>query len=155
MGARFCFFETLLRQPLVYYSLLMDRAFTTGSYYWIYDLEDDGNSFTKDKKSFEYLKKMIQLRKYWLNRFGHGIFRDVKNITCNENTMAKYFNLEQGVLVPFATNDEAVIKVDGVTTDAELVYCDGAKVVSAEISCNENGFFKLKDVKLGLIYFKK
>lgn len=58
---------------------IMDRAFVTGMYYWIYDLKDD-NTFTRDPDSYEYLKAMISLRTLWLEKFGKGSYRDTVDL---------------------------------------------------------------------------
>ncbi len=62
---------------------LMDRAFVTGMYFWIYDLQDD-NTFTRDPQSLAYLKSLITLRNFWLKTFGQGIFRDNLGLKCPE-----------------------------------------------------------------------
>lgn len=78
---------------------IMDRAFRTGMYYWVYDLVDD-NSFTRDPKSLAYLKKMTALRKFWLDTFGLGTFRDEDYLEeVGEGLKASCFELEDGLLI--------------------------------------------------------
>lgn len=91
---------------------IMDRAFRTGMYYWIYDLVDD-NSFTKDPKQYAYLKDMIRLRKFWLERFGQGRFCDREHITA----------VSQGV-------DTACYELDG----ALLLVCSNSSGETGTLS---------------------
>lgn len=70
---------------------MMDRAFVTGMYFWIYDLQED-NSFTRDPLSLAYLKELIALRSFWLRTFGQGTFRDNLGVECLQPqcTLARY-----------------------------------------------------------------
>ena len=58
---------------------MIQKAFVLGSYYWIYDLVDD-NTFTRDPKQYAFLKQVIALRKFWLERWGMGTFLDTDHI---------------------------------------------------------------------------
>ena len=78
---------------------MIDRAFRTGMYYWVYDLVDD-NSFTRDPESFEYLRNMTSLRKFWLDTFGLGVFRDQEHLLVQgDGVNASCFALEAGMLI--------------------------------------------------------
>jgi hypothetical protein len=82
---------------------MMDRAFVIGSFYWVYDLEED-NSFSNDPESLTHLCKMTALRRFWLERFGHGTFRDTEGIiTAAEGITVKRYHLpDQSVLLAVA-----------------------------------------------------
>ena len=58
---------------------MINKAFILGSYFWIYDLEED-NTFKNDQEQYEYLKKVIDLKNVWLNLYGQGIFKDTVGI---------------------------------------------------------------------------
>lgn len=86
---------------------MMDRAFVIGSFYWVYDLEED-NSFSNDPENLAHLKKMTALRRFWLERFGHGTFRDTEGITAvTEGIKVKRYCLpDQSVLLAVANPQE-------------------------------------------------
>lgn len=72
---------------------MINKAFITGSYFWIYDLEED-NTFTSDPEQLEYLKSVLKLRKLWLESFGKGIFKDTVGLLFDENAIsAKKFEI--------------------------------------------------------------
>ncbi len=80
---------------------IINKAFVTGAYFWIYDLVDD-NSFHRDPKQLHYLKDVIALRNYWLQHFGHGVFRDTDGILEIPETLVKRFDVPHGVLLAVA-----------------------------------------------------
>ncbi|MDW7656373.1 MAG: DUF6259 domain-containing protein [Bacillota bacterium] len=86
---------------------MMDRAFVIGSFYWVYDLEED-NSFSNDPESLAYLCKMTALRRFWLERFGHGTFRDTEGIAAVTEgiTVKRYCLSDQTILLAVANPQE-------------------------------------------------
>ena len=80
---------------------IINKAFVTGAYFWIYDLVDD-NSFHRDPKQLRYLKDVIALRSYWLKTFGHGIFRDTDGVSEVPGVLVKRFELPGGILLAAA-----------------------------------------------------
>jgi len=100
---------------------VMYRAFVMGSYFWCYDLEGD-NTFSRDPKQEQRLMRTVELRKAWLKRYGHGIYRDnVGLVDVDEDTLIKRFELDNGVLVACA---------DGKGLNGEVKVCwdKGGKV---------------------------
>jgi len=88
----------------------LNRAFLTGCYFWIYDLEEE-NTFKADPEMKEYLKDVIKLRKLWLEKFGKGIYRDDNGIIdVTENIIAKIYLLN---------NNDLLIAVSNSNTDKE------------------------------------
>lgn len=85
---------------------LINKAFVTGSYFWIYDLVDD-NTFHRDPKQLRYLKDVITLRTYWLQTFGHGIFRDTDGLLEIPGALVKRFELPNGVLLAITQKQAA------------------------------------------------
>ena len=102
---------------------IMDRAFVTGMYYWIYDLRDD-NTFTRDPESYEYLKAMICLRKFWLEKFGQGTFADTEGIV----------EKPDGIRAAVYRQEKALLLVCANTTGQEqplaVTVPDGCSAVS-------------------------
>ena len=80
---------------------ILNRAFTAGFYYWIYDLVDD-NTFTRDPEQYAYLKDMITLRSFWLSAFGRGRFRDSDGVEADGSALVKRFDLPEGLLLACA-----------------------------------------------------
>ncbi|MEG1515795.1 MAG: DUF6259 domain-containing protein, partial [Clostridia bacterium] len=60
---------------------MMERAFLVGSFYWIYDLEED-NTFANDPIQSAFLAGMVSLRRVWLDQFGYGTFLDMQDVAC-------------------------------------------------------------------------
>lgn len=83
---------------------LMHNHFVNGIYYWIYDLVDD-NTFMRDPKGLKKLRSMIELRRFWLDKFGHGTFRDTKQLAeIPDNCMVRSFKLEDGWIIACANS---------------------------------------------------
>ncbi len=81
---------------------LMYRAFVTGSYLWVYDLEFD-NTWDRDPKQSERLRRQNALRSAWIMAYGHGRFTDVVGLgPCTPELMVKRFELAQGILLAYA-----------------------------------------------------
>ncbi len=75
---------------------MINKAFILGSYFWIYDLEED-NTFSKDPEQMGYLKQVIRLRKFWLESFGRGIFRDTVGLEFDPGILsAKRYEMNDG-----------------------------------------------------------
>lgn len=85
---------------------IINKAFVTGSYFWVYDLVDD-NTFHRDPKQLRYLKDIITLRTYWLETFGHGIFRDTDGLLEIPGALIKRFELPGGLLLAVAQKQAA------------------------------------------------
>ena len=81
---------------------IMDRAFCLGMYYWIYDLVDD-NTFTRDPEGYEYLRRMVALRRFWLETFGQGEYQDAKGLAVEgRDVRVCRYQVEGGVLLACA-----------------------------------------------------
>ncbi len=107
---------------------ILDRAFLTGCYFWIYDLEEE-NTFKEDSEMREYLKDTVELRKLWLEKFGAGIYRDDEGIIdTTENTHAKLFMLADNSILLAVLNTDTerqcrlVIDTKGKRPDACSIY---------------------------------
>lgn len=140
---------------------ILHRAFLTGSYFWIYDLEDD-NNFKSDNEMKSYLKNVIQLRKLWLEKFGKGIYRDNNGIVYSSyNINAKTYILDNKDILLAIHNDnidqDCKILID--TTERKLkessIYQLGGSmeklVVKDENDCTA---IEAKTESLALIHLK-
>lgn len=80
---------------------VMTRTFVEGSLAWIYDLEGD-NTFRLDPPQHERLKRVLELRKTWLYRYGCGKYRDEEDITSTGGTVKKFILKNGNVLLACA-----------------------------------------------------
>lgn len=115
---------------------MINKAFVTGSYFWIYDLIDD-NTFTRDPEQYRYLQNVIALRKYWLNKFGHGVFRDTEGVIDTQHIMTKRFDIADGILLACAREELSAEKVFVSTLckrpkTVQVVTANEGHVTSAE-----------------------
>ncbi len=78
---------------------LLHRAFVCGSYLWVYDLEYD-NTFRRDEAQLERLRKIVALRRAWLEAYGIGRFTDTVGIDdVSEGVIAKRYEIQGGILI--------------------------------------------------------
>lgn len=100
-------------------TFLLYRAFCVGSYFWIYDLEED-NTFRRDTEQLDRLKRVIALRNAWLSAYGHGRFTDTVNLrTIPEGLIVKRFELEDGALIACANERKTPASVVALWDDPE------------------------------------
>ncbi len=104
---------------------MLERAFVTGCYFWIYDLEED-NTFRKDPEMLEYLKNIIRLRRLWLDTFGHGIYRDDNGIISDsEDLTARLYLLGDNdwliALCRKSSKDMSEVLIDMCGRKAEMI----------------------------------
>lgn len=80
-------------------TMLLHRAFVCGSYLWVYDLEND-NTFRRDPEQMERLRRIIALRRAWLEAYGQGRFVDTRDIACvPEGIICKQYEIGGDVLI--------------------------------------------------------
>ncbi len=106
-------------------TFLLYRAFCVGSYFWVYDLEED-NTFRWDAEQLDRLKRVVAIRKAWLDQYGHGTFRDtvgLRDIPQREGLTVKRFDLGNGVLLACANEKKvsASVVVEGLTDTRAVV----------------------------------
>lgn len=139
---------------------LLYKSFVMGSYFWCYDLEGD-NTFRRDAEQQERLIKTTTLRKAWLKRYGHGIFRDqVDLIGADENKWIKSYNIDNGKLI--ACGDEhglsgtVSIKWDGGAVKASVLTELEPEPKPVEVKL-ENGVItaQLPETELALIVLEE
>ena len=65
---------------------IMGMLFCNGSYFWIYDLEED-NTFSRDPKGFRMLKRLLTLAKIRKERLPEGLYRDTDGVLYDSKTL--------------------------------------------------------------------
>ena len=106
----------------------LHHAFVIGAYLWCYDLEWD-NTWRRDPEQHLRLRKIVALRKAWLEYFGHGRFTDTVGIlSAPENAMVKRFAVDGGILLACACQQglsgEVVLPFSGQNEAIVLTYDD-------------------------------
>ncbi len=108
-------------------ALLYD-AFTMGSYFWCYDLEWD-NNWRQDPEQLRRLTALVALRNAWLERYGHGRFRDTVGVEPDVGTgedWIRRFDLPFGALIACASEQGLQGRID-VATEKEVEEDDEVK----------------------------
>lgn len=136
---------------------LINEAFLTGCYYWIYDLVDD-NTFTRDPKQYEYLKNAVTLRNFWLSHFGQGLFRDTDSIRMQGGASGKRFDFGEDRLIACAargTGAKCSVRMqDGGWETARSYFVDHGEVREEDVVCKRDGdtlVVALPDAPLSLL----
>lgn len=136
---------------------IMDRAFILGMYYWVYDLRDD-NTFTRAPESLRYLKDMVRLRKFWLDTFGQGDFRDTKDLVeLPDGVKAVSYGLENGLLLACAntTGQEARLAVSCREIRAATAYtAEGPDASERPEQTDGKATVRIPAAPLSLIYLE-
>jgi hypothetical protein len=127
---------------------LLYNSFVIGSYFWCYDLEED-NTFSRDPEQEERMKKTVALRQAWLDRWGHGIFRDREDlIGVEQDGLIKKYDIENGILVACADesglqgklfvkwNRSKSVKITLLTEENRIPVVKKAKVKDGIICLN-------------------
>lgn len=99
---------------------LMAMLFTNGSYFWVYDWEND-NTFTRDEEGFELLKKLIALKKTQLKIAGDYLFADIEGLEVDGNFRAGRFIKDKKCIVNVFRRDEEQA-VLGINFSAKKAY---------------------------------
>lgn len=80
-------------------TMLLHRAFVCGSYLWVYDLEYD-NTFRRDPDQLERLRRIVALRRAWLEAYGQGRFVDTRGIaSASAGTVCKRYEMDDLTLI--------------------------------------------------------
>lgn len=109
----------------------MAEHFTTGCYFWVYDLVDV-NTFTKDPDGYKTLQKLIALRNEWLKRFPDSIFVDDCGLKCCcDGLTIRRFKLNSGsILAGFRLKDGiGIAEVEGAKSAYALTFDGGEKLL--------------------------
>ena len=85
---------------------MMGILFCNGSYFWIYDLEED-NTFSRDPKGSQMLKRILLLSKLRKERLPEGLYRDADGVSCDTDTLrvSRFSDGERDVLCLYTKKD--------------------------------------------------
>jgi len=140
---------------------MINKAFVTGAYYWIYDLEED-NTFRLDYEQYTYLKDCITLRRIWLEQYGQGLFVDtVGLLDIPDGIMVKRFNYDNGILIACANKKNEVgksVKViltkDFVRTSVTVTVITVHSSYEEELNVERDGYVNvvIPNSSLSILY---
>lgn len=107
----------------------MAICFTNGSYFWVYDWEND-NTFKRDKEGYELLKKLIALKKVQLSLASDYLFADTDLIEVDGNFRAGRFVKDDKSIVNVFRRDEdnAVLGINFKAKKAYAYTIEGNKI---------------------------
>jgi hypothetical protein len=89
---------------------IMGMLFCNGSYFWIYDLEED-NTFSRDPKGFEMLKRLLALSRIRKERLPKGLYLDTDGIACDSKALrvTRFSDGEENILCLYTKEDREVV----------------------------------------------
>ena len=125
---------------------LMRTSFVDGMYFWIYDLEDD-NTFERDPEQLEKLKRVIRLRRFWLETFGKGIFRDtvgLADLPTDARCPVRRYEMDDGCLIAAANGTDSEQHVT-VLTDHPM------QATAYTADCTDGFILDSKETDQGII----
>ena len=137
----------------------LHHAFVIGAYLWCYDLEWD-NTWRRDPEQHLRLRKIVELRKSWLEHYGHGRFTDtVGIISAPENAFVKRFAIDGGVLLACARENglagEVVLPYNGEKAATVLTYDDPQpKTMDILRIEGDKLYVKLPDSEMAVVVLK-
>ena len=135
---------------------MINKAFVTDMYLWIYDLEED-NSFFGDERQLSYLKKVIELKKIWRNKYKGFVFADEKGIgEKSEELTAKVFYKDDMCLIAYACDGKTLceLKTDFYADIVEFNCIEGEDSVSEALD-TARCYIRIAYSKCGIILLKK
>ena len=102
---------------------IMGMLFCNGSYFWIYDLEED-NTFSRDPKGFEMLKRLLALARIRKERLPKGLYLDTDGIACDSKALrvSRFSDGEENILCLYTKEDREVI---ATLTLSDILAKDG------------------------------
>ena len=135
---------------------LINKAFVTDMYFWIYDLEED-NSFFGDPEQLSYLRKVLELKREWKQKYKGFTFRDEKGISeKSPELMAKTFYKDDLCLIAYACDGKTLceLKTDFSADIVEFHCVEGADSVSEAID-PDRSYIRIAYSRCGTILLKK
>lgn len=133
-------------------TFMINKAFTTDMYFWIYDLEED-NSFFNDPTQKDYLNSVLALKNKWKEKYKDFVFADEKGIVQkNKEFMVKSYYKDDKCLIVYAGEDVGTLNVKMDFQFEIIDYLnDSEAAIVTEIEGNS---FRVKGSRFGLIYLK-
>ena len=129
----------------------MAMMFTNGSYFWVYDWEND-NTFKRDPEGYELLKELIALKKVWLELAPDYTYVEQDGITIDGNFRAgRFIKGEKCVVNVFKRDDsEGQIAIDFKAKKCFAYTIDGQKI-RLKI---KKGLVRLPSTKAAILFFE-
>ena len=132
---------------------IMGTLFCNGSYFWIYDLEED-NTFTRDPEGSALLSQVLRLCALRRQLLPNGLFLDRDGVCTDAQgiLLSRFSDGASDLLCLFATddsNDAVRIVLDGICAK-QAVFCDGESEYTCPI---DNGVLTLPK-KTGIVLLK-
>jgi len=135
---------------------MINKAFLTNMYFWVYDLEED-NSFFGDPEQLDYLRKVIDIKRIWKEKFSDFIFRDEMGIVekSEELTAKTYFKGDYG-LIAYTSDGKTVCDIK-TFIDADIVdyyTIEGNDCISEALDPDRR-YIRISYSRCGIIFMKK
>jgi len=135
---------------------MINKAFLTNMTFWIYDLEED-NSFFLDPEQLDYLRKVIEIKKIWREKFGDFVFGDETGIVeKSEELSAKtYFKGDYGLLA-YTSDGKTVCDIQSFI-DADIVEyytIEGNDCINEALDLDRR-YIRISYSRCGIILLKK
>lgn len=135
---------------------MINKAFLTDMNFWIYDLEED-NSFFNDPEQLDYLRKVIDIKKIWKEKFGDFIFEDEMGIVeKSEELSAKTYFKDDCGLLAYTSDGKTVCDIKSFT-DADIVEyhtIEGNDCISEALDPDRR-YIRISYSRCGIIFLKK
>lgn len=135
---------------------LINKAFVTDMNFWIYDLEED-NSFFGDPDQLDYLRKVIDLKREWHQKYESFVFTDEKGINEKSDELtAKIFYKDDLCLIAYASDGKTVcdLKLEFPAEIIEFNCIENTDLVSEEL-VPDMCYIKIAYSRCGIILLKR
>jgi len=134
----------------------INKAFVTDMYFWIYDLEED-NSFFGDPEQLAYLKKVLDLKRLWHQKYKGFVFSDENGINekSGELTAKTFYNSDNQCLIAYACDGKTVCDLKiGAPADIIEFHCvEGTDSVSEALD-PDHCYIRIAYSRCGIILLK-
>lgn len=107
---------------------IMGMLFCNGSYFWIYDLEED-NTFSRDPKGREILKRLLSLSALRKEHLPNGVYRDTDGVACDGRSLriSRFTDGERNAVCLYTKqeSENTVTVTFADISDADGYFVDG------------------------------
>lgn len=137
-------------------SYMINKAFVTDMYLWIYDLVED-NSFLEDPEQLSYLLKVIELKRKWKKKYKGFVFADDKGISEKSDELtAKMFYKDDLCLIAYSSDGKTVcdFKTDFKADIIEFTCAEETNSVSEALD-PDRSYLRISYSRCGMILLKK
>lgn len=135
----------------------INKAFVTDMTFWIYDLEED-NSFFGDPEQLAYLRKVLDLKRLWHQRYHGFVFADEMGIVekSNELTVKTFFGNDNFALIAYTSDGKTVcdLKIAAPAEIVEYECAEGTEAVSEALD-PDRFYLRIAYSRCGFILLKR